>query len=70
MEKVNTCALLVENGNEFPQKIKNNTTIQYSNSIAGYIAEKTKPNISLIGKDSHRYVHCCIIYNSQYMAAT
>ena len=43
---------------EFPQKIKNRTTTQSSNSIPGYL---------LKGNEIIMSIHCSIIYNSQDM---
>ena len=48
----------MENGMEFPQKIKNRTTTQSSNSIPGYL---------LKGNEIIMSIHCSIIYNSQDM---
>ena len=53
----------MENNIEFPQKIRNRTTIQSSNSTSVYLSrEKESTN-------SKRYMHCHIycstIYNSQ-----
>ena len=53
---------------EIPQRTKNRTTIQSSNSTAGYMFEENKnPNSK---RYMHPYVHCSIIYNSQDMEAT
>ena len=55
----------MENSMEIPQKIKNRTTIQSSNSITGYLSEEMK---ALIQKDNFTpIVHCSISYNSQDM---
>ena len=50
-KKINPCALLVgmeidtanvKNSMEIPQKIKNRTTIRYSNSTPGYLSKEYK----------------------------
>ena len=48
----------MENSMEFPQKIKNRTTTQSSNSTPGYL---------LKGNEIIMSIHCSIIYNSQDM---
>ena len=52
---------------EVPQKIKNITTIQFSNSTPGYLFEENK-NKNL-KRYMHPNVHSSIIYNSQVMQA-
>jgi len=59
-----TGAVTVENSIEFPQKIKNRTTLQSSNCTTGYYPQNTK---TLIQRDTGIPVHCSIIYNSQTM---
>ena len=58
----------MENSMEFPQKIKNRTAIWFSNSTTGYLSEENE-NTNL-KKYMHPYVHCSIIYSTQYMEAT
>ena len=53
---------------EVPQKVKNRTTIQSSNSASGYLSKEYK-NTNL-KRHMYSYVHCSIIYNSQDMEAT
>ena len=66
------CALLVEmligtatleNSMAFPQKIKNITTIVYSNSTSGYLSKENE-NTNL-KRYTYPHVHCSIICNSQ-----
>ena len=75
--KENPCALLVgmligtvtiENSMEAPQKIKNKTTIQFSDFTPGYLSKENENTNSK--RYMHPYVHCSIIYNSQDMEAT
>ena len=58
----------MENSMEVPQKIKNRTTIQLSNSTSGYFSEENKNTNSK--RYMHPRVHCSIISNSQDMEAT
>ena len=53
---------------EIPQKIKNITTTQSSNSTPGYLFAENE-NTNLKNYISF-YVHCGIIYNSLDMEAT
>ena len=53
---------------EVPQKTKNRTNIQSSNSTSGYLFKENK-NTNL-KRYMHSYVYCSIIYNSQDMEAT
>ena len=53
---------------KFPQKIKNKSTIQSSNSTSGYFSKENR-NTNL-KRYMHSYVHCSIICNSQDMEAT
>ena len=53
---------------EVPQKIKNITTIQSSNSTPGYLSKENKNTNSK--RYIHRNVHSSIIYNSQDMEAS
>jgi len=75
--KGNPCALLegmkigaatVENSMEIPQKTKNRSTIQSSNSTSGNLPRGNE-NTSLKSY-LHRYVYCSIINNSQEMEVT
>ena len=50
-----------------PQKIKNRTTLRFSNSATGYLS-KGNENTNL-KRHIHPYVHRRIIYNSQDMEA-
>ena len=50
------------------QKIKNRTTIQYSNSTPGYLYKENENTSSK--RYMHPYVHSSIIYNSQDMEQT
>ena len=50
------------------QKIKNRTTIQYSNSTPGYLYKENENTSSK--RYMHPYVHSSIIYNSQDIKAT
>ena len=52
---------------EGPQKIKNRTAIQSSNSTSGYLSEENE-NTNL-KRYRHCCVHCSIVYNSQDMEA-
>ena len=49
---------------EVPQKIKNGTTIRFSNSTSGYLSEENE-NTNL-----KRHVYDSTIYNTQDMKAT
>ena len=49
---------------EGPQKVKNRTTIQSSNSTSGYLYGENK-NTNLKRYMHPPYVHCSIIHNSQ-----
>ena len=53
---------------EAPQKIKNKTTIQFSDFTPGYLSKENENTNSK--RYMHPYVHCSIIYNSQDMEAT
>ena len=56
---------------EAPQKTKNRTTIQYSNSTPRYISRKKKQHRNTNLKwHMHPNIHSSIIYNSQDMEAT
>ena len=56
---------------EAPQKTKNRTTIQYSNSTPRYISRKKKQYRNTNLKwHMHPNIHSSIIYNSQDMEAT
>ena len=72
--KGNPCALLVgiyidtatlENSMEVPQKLKNRTTIWFSNTTSEYLTEGNEITISK--RYLHSHVYCSIIYNSQDM---
>ena len=58
----------MENGVEFPQKIKNRNTVWSSNSTTRYLPKENK-NINL-KRYMHPSVNCSIVYNSQDMEAT
>ena len=58
----------MENSMKIPQKVKNITTIWYSNSTTGYTSEENK-NTNL-KKYMHPNVHNRIICNSQDTEAT
>ena len=53
----------MENSIEFPQKIKNRTTIWSRNQTSGHIAEGSE--IRILKRYLHSHVHCSIIHNSQ-----
>ena len=55
----------MENSMEFPQKVKNRTIIQSSNSTTGHLSEKNENTNSK--RYRHPYVHCSIMHNSQSM---
>ena len=56
-------AATMENSMEVPQKIKNRTTLWFSNSTFGYSSKEIQ-NTNLKGY-MHPYIYCRIIYNSQ-----
>ena len=58
----------MENSVKVSQKIKNRTTILYSNSTSGHLSEEKKN--TYFKRKRHPYVHCSIIYNCQDMEAT
>ena len=58
----------MENSMEVPQKIKNRTTIQSSNSTSGYLSEENKNTNSK--RYMHPYAHCSTNYNNQDMETT
>ena len=60
-----TDEVTLENSMEFPQKVKNRTTIS-SNHTTGYYPQNTR---TLIESDTCTPVYCSIIYNSQIMEA-
>ena len=66
-ENVNWCNYY-KNGMEDPQKIKNRTTISYSNSNSGHLSKENKN--THLKRYMHCHVHCSITYNSQDMEAT
>nr|KAF6427968.1 hypothetical protein HJG63_008428 [Rousettus aegyptiacus] len=53
-------AAIMENSVEFPQKIKNGTTIGSSNPTSGYLSGETQNTDSR--RYMHLYVHCSIIH--------
>ena len=53
---------------EVPQKIKNGTTILFTNPTSAYISKGDEITLSKRYLDSH--VHCSIIHNSQDMETT
>ena len=53
---------------EAPQKVKNSTTLQYSNSTSGYLSKENESTNS--ERYMNSYVHCIVIYNSQDVEAT
>ena len=61
-------AVTVESSMEFPQKIKNGTAFQPSDSTSGNLSEETL-NTNL-KEYMNPYVHCCVIYSSQDLKAT
>ena len=61
-------AATLEKSMEFPQKIKNRTTLWSSNSTSEYLP-KGNENTNL-KRYLHPHGHCSIIYNSQDMEAT
>ena len=60
----------MENSMKVPQKIKNRTTIQFSNSTSGYLPEEKKKK-TLIQKDicTPMFI-AAFFYNSQAMETT
>lgn len=76
VEKREHCTLLVgiwidaitmERRMEIPEKNKNKTTLQSSNSHSGYLAEKNKN--TTLKRYVHSSVYCMVICNSQVMEA-
>ena len=61
-------AATVENNTQFPQKIKNRTTIK-SNSSAPRVLSKENENIYL-KRHMHPYIYYSLIYHSQDVEAT
>lgn len=57
-------AAAVENHMEVPEKIKNRTTMWFSNSIGKYISKGIKTRIEKIYL--HCWVNCSLFHNSQY----
>ena len=55
------CTATVENSMEFPQKIKNRTTIESSNSTSGYLSEENE------NSNSNRYPHPSVHYSIIYL---
>ena len=53
---------------EIPQKFKNKTTVQSSNSTFGYLSEENE-NTNLKSY-LHAHGHCSIIYNGHNMETT
>ena len=77
MEKKEPCALLMgmqidtatlENSIEFPQKVKNKTTLWSSNSTTEYLPKEYENTNSK--RYMHHYVYCSIIYNNQIVAVS
>ena len=66
--ELKTGAATVENSTVFPQKIKNGTALEPSDSTSGYMPEK--PQDTNLREYMHPYIHCSIILNSQDMEAT
>ena len=62
---VNSTAATMKKSMEVPQKIKNRTTIQSSNSTSGYFSKKNKNTNSK--RHVHPHIHYSIIHNSQDM---
>ena len=58
----------MESSMEIPQKIKNRTTIQSSNSIPWYLPKENEDTNS--ERCMHPNVHSRFIYNSQDIEAT
>jgi hypothetical protein len=57
----------VDNGMGIPKKIKSTTTVSFSNSISGYIAERNENR----GLNAYAYTHIhSTIHSSQKMKAT
>ena len=52
---------------KIPQKIKNGNTTWFSNSTTGYLFEENKNTNSK--RYMHPFVHCSIMYDSQYVEA-
>ena len=57
----------MENSTEFPQKVKNITTMWPSNPTSEYLSKEIQ-NTNLKSY-MHLYVHCSFIYNSQDVEA-
>ena len=55
----------MEDSMMFPQKIKNRTIIQSSNSISGHLSEENENNN--LKRYTHPHVHESILYNSWVM---
>ena len=65
---INWCSHYGKQYRSSSKKPKDRTTIRSSNSTFGCFSEESKnPNLK---RYMHPYVHCSIIYNSQYMEAT
>ena len=58
----------MENSMQVPQKIKNKTATQTTNSTFGYFSEENKN--SNMKRYMCPYVHCSIIYNDQDMESS
>ena len=52
---------------KMPQKVRNGNTTWFSNSTTGYLFEENK--ITNSKRYMHPFVHCSIIYDSQYVGA-
>ena len=61
-------AATMKNTTEFPQKIKNRTTLCASNSTSWCLSKEIE-NTNL-KKHMNPYVHCSVTYNGQDMEAT
>ena len=53
----------MENNVEVPQKIKNRTTIQSSNSTSGHLSRERESTASK--RYTHSHIYCSTIYDSQ-----
>ena len=58
----------MKNSVEFPQIIKNKTTLWPSNSTSGYISKGIQN--TYFKRYMYSYFHCSIIYNKQDMEAS
>jgi len=64
--RMQTGAVAVENSVEVPQKIKNGTTVSFSNPTSGYLSEENTNSAWYLHPRGHR----SIIHDSQHVEMT